>query len=69
MLINCAAYVDGIKLADFRVAVAIAFAGIWGMNFKSIPELPREYGDPAALLFITAVCGVFFYRFKHSGRF
>lgn len=48
-------------------AVATAFAGIWGMNFKVMPELQWEYGYPAALFFITAVCGFLFRRFKRSG--
>lgn len=48
-------------------AVATAFAGIWGMNFKNMPELQWEYGYPAALLFITAVCGLLFRRFKRAG--
>ena len=48
-------------------AVATAFAGSWGMNFKSMPELQWEYGYPAALFVITAVCGFLFLRFKRSG--
>ncbi len=48
-------------------AVATAFAGIWGMNFKSMPELQWEYGYPAALLLIAATCGILYRRFKRSG--
>lgn len=48
-------------------AVATAFAGIWGMNFRNMPELQWEYGYPAALFFITAVCGLLFRRFKRAG--
>ena len=48
-------------------AVATAFAGIWGMNFKNMPELQWEYGYPAAILFIAAVCGFLYRRFKRSG--
>ena len=48
-------------------AVATAFAGIWGMNFKTMPELEWEYGYPTALLFILAVCGFLYRRFKRSG--
>ena len=47
--------------------MATAFAGIWGMNFKSMPELQWEYGYPAALFVITAVCGFLFLRFKRAG--
>jgi len=48
-------------------AVATAFAGIWGMNFRNMPELQWEYGYPAAILFIAAVCGFLYRRFKRSG--
>lgn len=48
-------------------AVATAFAGIWGMNFRVMPELEWEYGYPTALLFLSAVCGFLFRRFKRAG--
>lgn len=48
-------------------AVATAFVGIWGMNFKSMPELDWKYGYPAALAVIAAICGVLYYRFKRAG--
>ena len=48
-------------------AVATAFAGIWGMNFRNMPELSLEYGYPLALLVITGTCGYLYYRFKKSG--
>ena len=48
-------------------AVATAFAGIWGMNFKSMPELDWAYGYPTALVVITLTCGVLYYRFKRAG--
>lgn len=48
-------------------AVATAFAGIWGMNFRAMPELQWEYGYPVALLTI-AVAGLYLYfRFKRAG--
>jgi magnesium transporter len=48
-------------------AVATAFAGIWGMNFKHMPELDWDYGYPAALVFITVVCGILYWRFRRAG--
>ncbi len=48
-------------------AVATAFAGIWGMNFKVMPELDWQYGYPAALAAIGATCFVLYRRFKRSG--
>jgi magnesium transporter len=48
-------------------AVATAFAGIWGMNFKAMPELEWKYGYPAALLIMVTVCSYLYYRFRRSG--
>ena len=48
-------------------AVATAFAGIWGMNFKGMPELEWAYGYPAALTTIGLTAGFLFYRFKRAG--
>jgi magnesium transporter len=48
-------------------AIATAFAGIWGMNFKAMPELQWEYGYPMALLTIGSACAFLYVRFKRSG--
>lgn len=48
-------------------AIATAFAGIWGMNFKIMPELQWKYGYPAAILIMCAVCGYLYHRFRKSG--
>jgi len=48
-------------------AVATAFAGIWGMNFKAMPELQWQYGYPMALGVIAATCGILYRRFKRAG--
>ncbi|WP_295999951.1 magnesium/cobalt transporter CorA [Rugamonas sp.] len=48
-------------------AVVSAFAGIWGMNFKAMPELEWAYGYPAALGVMLAVCTYLYYLFKKSG--
>jgi magnesium transporter len=48
-------------------AVATAFAGIWGMNFKAMPELQWEYGYPMALFAISSACVFLYIRFKRAG--
>ncbi|HEY6896023.1 MAG TPA: magnesium/cobalt transporter CorA [Rhodocyclaceae bacterium] len=48
-------------------AIATAFAGIWGMNFKAMPELQWEWGYPMALAVIAGTCGYLYYRFKRAG--
>ncbi|PKO83001.1 MAG: magnesium and cobalt transport protein CorA [Betaproteobacteria bacterium HGW-Betaproteobacteria-11] len=48
-------------------AVATAFAGIWGMNFKAMPELDWPYGYPMALALIATTCGILYRRFKRAG--
>lgn len=47
--------------------VATAFAGIWGMNFKAMPELEWTYGYPMALGLMVGVCGYLYYRFRKTG--
>lgn len=47
-------------------AIATVFTGIWGMNFKFMPELQWEYGYAIALLVIIAVCGFLYLHFKRS---
>jgi magnesium transporter len=47
-------------------AVATTFAGIWGMNFKMMPELDWKYGYPVALFLMSSVCGYMYYRFRKS---
>lgn len=60
---------DNKKLAAWAgiFAVATAFAGIWGMNFKSMPELDWAYGYPAALGVIALASFVLYRRFKRAG--
>ena len=48
-------------------AVISAFAGIWGMNFKFMPELEWHYGYPMALGTIAVVCVVLYRQFRKSG--
>ena len=56
------------KLASWAAILAVptAIAGIYGMNFKSMPELDWEFGYPAVMLFIASLCSFLFYRFKRS---
>ena len=48
-------------------AIVTAFAGLWGMNFKFMPELDWKYGYPMAVGVMVSVCGVLYWRFKRSG--
>jgi magnesium transporter len=48
-------------------AAATAFAGIWGMNFESMPELKWRWGYPFALGVIATTCGFLYWRFKKLG--
>ena len=57
------------RLAAWAAIFAIftAFAGVWGMNFKVMPELDWRFGYPAAVGVMVGVCGYLYYRFKKSG--
>jgi magnesium transporter len=48
-------------------AVPTAIAGIYGMNFEHMPELTWEFGYPAALLLMAAVCFLLYRNFKRVG--
>ena len=47
-------------------AVSTAFAGIWGMNFKHMPELDWVYGYPMALTVIATTCSILYWRFRKA---
>ena len=57
------------KLASWLAIVAVptAIAGIYGMNFKNMPELQWEYGYFAVIGAIAAICTMLFWRFRRSG--
>jgi magnesium transporter len=48
-------------------AVPTMIAGIFGMNFQYMPELQQEWGYPAALALMGAICGTLFRGFKRNG--
>jgi len=48
-------------------AVATFFVGVWGMNFKFMPELEQIWAYPAALGLIATTCGAMYWRFKRVG--
>ena len=48
-------------------AVPTMIAGIYGMNFESMPELQWRWGYPVVMTVTVALCGILYYRFKRSG--
>ncbi|MBL8806086.1 MAG: magnesium/cobalt transporter CorA [Rhodospirillales bacterium] len=48
------------------LAVPTAIAGIYGMNFEHMPELRWDYGYPAVVGAIVAICGVLYWRFRKA---
>jgi magnesium transporter len=57
------------KLAGWAAIIAVPtmLAGVYGMNFKFMPELESPYGYPAVMAVMIATCGFLYYRFKRSG--
>jgi magnesium transporter len=49
------------------IAVPTAIAGIYGMNFRYMPELDWRWGYPAVLLLIATVCVLLYRGFKRNG--
>jgi magnesium transporter len=48
-------------------AVPTAIAGIYGMNFKHMPELGWSFGYPAALVLMALICLFLYRQFKRAG--
>ncbi|WP_345523381.1 magnesium/cobalt transporter CorA [Nocardioides conyzicola] len=49
------------------IVVPTLIAGVYGMNFKHMPELSWTYGYPFALLLMAAAAGGLWVLFKRSG--
>jgi magnesium transporter len=49
------------------IAVPTMIAGIYGMNFKFMPELNSPFGYPVALLSMAVACGYLYIRFRRAG--
>jgi magnesium transporter len=48
------------------LAVPTMIAGIYGMNFRSMPELSWRYGYESVLLVMAALGGYLFYRLRKA---
>ena len=48
-------------------AVPTMIAGVYGMNFESMPELDARFGYPVVLAVMAATIGVLYRFFKRSG--
>ena len=48
-------------------AVPIMIAGIYGMNFRWMPELEHPLGYPAIMGLMLGACGFLYLQFKRSG--
>jgi magnesium transporter len=49
------------------IAVPTAIAGIYGMNFRYMPELDWRYGYPLVMAVIVVICVVLYRSFKRNG--
>jgi magnesium transporter len=47
--------------------VPTAIAGLYGMNFKHMPELDLTYGYYTVLAVILMACATLFWRFRRAG--
>jgi magnesium transporter len=57
------------KLAAWAAILAVptAIAGIYGMNFKYIPEIDFYYGYFVVMAVIVLICGLLYWRFRRDG--
>jgi len=49
------------------IAVPTMVFGLYGMNFKHMPELGWTYGYPAVVAAVLAICAVLYRKFKDTG--
>ena len=49
------------------IAVPTMIAGVYGMNFKFMPELDWLWGYPVTMAVMLSACGFLYYRFKRAG--
>ena len=49
------------------LAVPTMLAGIYGMNFETMPELGWRYGYPAVLVLMLTICTALWFRFRRVG--
>ena len=49
------------------LAVPTAIAGIYGMNFKFMPELEQPWGYPAVMAYMIGLCGYLWFRLRKAG--
>lgn len=49
------------------IAVPTMVGGVYGMNFKHMPELEWSFGYPLVMSLTFAACGYLYYRFKKAG--
>jgi magnesium transporter len=57
------------RLAAYAALVAVPtmIAGVYGMNFKNMPELDWQLGYPLAVGLMAAIDGYLVYRFRKTG--
>ena len=57
------------RLASWAAILAVptAIAGIYGMNFKNMPESEMQFGYYTVIVAILALCGILYWRFRKNG--
>jgi magnesium transporter len=49
------------------IGIPTMVAGVYGMNFKYMPELDWRFGYPIVMIVTVGVCAGLYIRFKRSG--
>jgi magnesium transporter len=61
---------DDMRRISAWVAIGVVptlLAGVWGMNFRHMPELGWTFGYPLAIVIIVTVCGLLYRGFRKAG--
>ena len=68
-LISVSQNEDTKRLAAWAAIIAVPtmIAGVYGMNFRNMPELDWQYGYPVSVVIMVLACAGLFVGFKRSG--
>jgi magnesium transporter len=66
---GCSQNEDMRKISSWAAILAVPtmIAGIYGMNFRHMPELRWQYGYPLVICVTAIACTLLYRRFKKSG--
>jgi magnesium transporter len=68
-MVTAAQNEDMKRLAGWAAIIAVPtmIAGVYGMNFKFMPELQWPFGYPVVMVVMVGLCAWLYYKFRRAG--